>query len=73
VTSDRSFPRGLRFTRQGPINEDLGVLMSAVLRKQLRRSARFFVGFAVVGVVRSAPCAAPGFTSHPDRFADLPS
>jgi hypothetical protein len=36
---------GLRFTRSGPLNEDLGRLMSAVLSRQMRRSPRYFRAF----------------------------
>lgn len=37
--------QGLRFTSFGPLNEDLGRVMSAVLKRQLHRSPRYFVGF----------------------------
>ena len=38
---------GLRFTAKGRFNDDLGRLMSAVLRFQMRRSPRYFRGFVL--------------------------
>jgi hypothetical protein len=32
---------GLRFTRQGPINDDLGALMCAIIK----RAPRYYIGF----------------------------
>ena len=32
---------GLRFTRQGPINDDLGALMGAIIK----RASPYYIGF----------------------------
>lgn len=36
---------GLRFAQGGPFNDDLGRLMAAVLRHQMRREPRMFLRF----------------------------